>query len=46
MLVYFNPFIFIKNKRRVIPSESFSALKKRRDMSSEGCECLGNQVLG
>ncbi len=46
LCTYFNPFIFIKNKRRVIPSESFSTLKKRRDMSSEGCECLGNQVFG
>ncbi len=33
-----NPFIFISNKRRVLSSEGFSALeKKRHHMSSEGC---------
>jgi hypothetical protein len=34
----FNPFIFIRNKSRVMFSEGFSAVEKKRiDMSSEGC---------
>ncbi len=30
-----NPFIFIKNKHSVMPSEGFSSLEKRRNMFSE-----------
>jgi hypothetical protein len=35
-LVYFNRFLFIKNKPRFISSEGFSNLEKRPDMLSEG----------
>ncbi len=37
-MFFSRPFLFIINKRRVISTEGFSTLEKKRpDMSSEGC---------